>query len=155
MSRVFLIAATALVAVASTSVIATAKGGPRGAGLERMFEQFDTNQDGTITQAEIEAANAARFAEVDANGDGVLTVEEMVAHATVRDSDRLTRRIEARIDRLDANSDGALSLEEMADGSKRLDRMFDRIDANSDGAITKAEAEEARGRWMDRNGKSE
>ena len=147
MNKLSLLTATFLIGIASTAVIATAKGGPggeRGAGVDQMFERVDTNQDGAITRAEIEAAGAARFATADTDGDGFLTVEEMTAAAESHDSERRAKRVEARLDRLDANDDGKLSLEEMQAGSKRLDRMFDRLDADSDGAITKAEAEAAK-----------
>lgn len=42
----------------------------------RMFDRFDTNQDGYIGTAEINAMLAARFARMDANHDGVLTPDE-------------------------------------------------------------------------------
>jgi Ca2+-binding EF-hand superfamily protein len=153
MKKTTLLGATFLITLASTAVIAIAKGGPdharggeRGAAMERMFEELDTNADGELTRAEIEAAAATRFGEADADGNGQLTAEEMLAAREARDSTRLTRRIEARIERLDANGDGALSLEEMTASSERIDRMFERIDSNEDGVITKAEAEEMRSR---------
>ena len=148
MNKVALLTATFLIGVASTAVIATAKGGPgagpRGAGLEQMFERVDTNNDGAITRAEIEAASAARFAATDTNGDGFLSLEEMTTAAETESADRRAKRIEARLNWLDANDDGQLSLEEMQANDRRIDRMFEHLDANSDGSITKAEAEAAK-----------
>ena len=42
----------------------------------RMFERMDTNQDGYLDAAEINAMLARRFARMDANHDGVLTADE-------------------------------------------------------------------------------
>lgn len=42
----------------------------------RMFDRFDTNQDGYIDASEITAMLAARFARMDANHDGMLTPDE-------------------------------------------------------------------------------
>ena len=159
MNRVTLITATTLIALASTAVIATAKGGPgfgpRGGGIERMFEEFDTNQDGAITKAEIAAAAEARFAAADTNGDGLLSAEEMKTAAEARDSERRNKRIEARIDRMDTDGDGQISLTEMSARTDRLDRMFARLDADQDGSITQAELENAKGRRHGDRSKSE
>jgi len=45
----------------------------------RMFDRFDTNQDGFIDAQEINAILARRFARMDANHDGVLTPDERQA----------------------------------------------------------------------------
>jgi Ca2+-binding EF-hand superfamily protein len=42
----------------------------------RMFERMDTNNDGYLDAAEINAMLARRFARMDANHDGVLTADE-------------------------------------------------------------------------------
>ena len=46
---------------------------------ERLFEAFDANQDGTLTQAEVDQARQAKLAEFDADGDGSLSLEEYQA----------------------------------------------------------------------------
>src|SRR5690606_21458848 len=51
-------------------------GGPRGDRGARLFEQFDANGDGVITQAEIDEVRSSRLAEFDADNDGSLTLEE-------------------------------------------------------------------------------
>jgi hypothetical protein len=47
----------------------------------RAFARIDTNGDGFIDKAELDAASAQRFQRMDANGDGILTPEERAAHA--------------------------------------------------------------------------
>ncbi|MCR5878875.1 hypothetical protein [Phenylobacterium sp. J367] len=44
---------------------------------ERMFARLDTNKDGAITKAELDAASKARFEKADANKDGVLSGDEL------------------------------------------------------------------------------
>ncbi len=86
MKRSSLIAGTALVAVAlsSVAVLAHDRGDRQGRGegrIETMLERFDTNGDGAITMAEIEAAGVERFNTADTNGDGQLR-----RHATISES---------------------------------------------------------------------
>ena len=56
-------------------------GGGGGGGYDpaRAFARFDTNGDGFIDKAEIDAASAARFQRMDTNGDGILTPDERAA----------------------------------------------------------------------------
>jgi len=165
MNRKLLIATAAVIGIASTAVIATAhdrgNGPGKGHGPAALFERFDTNGDGTITKAEVEAAAAARFTEADSNGDGVLSAEEMTAAAEGRRANRRAERIAKRIEMHDANGDGMLSLEEVtaAAGDGRANKMFEHLDTDGDGTITKAEAEAAKpmrrgGRGWHGNGKN-
>ncbi len=128
------------------------RGGEHGAAI---FEMFDSNGDGRVTQAEMDALRAERFAEADANSDGLLSAEEMAAFAEARraerDANRRSQRIGRMIDHLDKDEDGMISLEEIsAEGPAR---MFERLDSNEDGAITREEAEAARGAMRERRGK--
>lgn len=122
----------------SAAPMALAQQGPGGQG--HRFEELDANSDGKITQAEMEAHRAARFAAADTDGNGSLSASEMTATAEQRKADRAARMIE----RIDANGDGEVSQEELANGSKRRGNGFDRMDANGDGEITKAEFEAAK-----------
>jgi len=154
MKRKYLIATAALIAVASTAVVATAhdRGAGQRGGPGMIFERFDINEDGQITRDEIVEAAAARFAETDANGDGMLSLEEMTAAAEERRAERVARGAERMLERADSDGDGMLSLEEATAAREggRFERMFDRIDADGDGVITQAEADEMRGRFMGR-----
>lgn len=70
-----LILALAVVSLGASSAVA---GGERA---QRWFDRLDTNQDGVISQAEVNARQAERFAKIDANGDGVISLEEYSARA--------------------------------------------------------------------------
>jgi len=157
----------ALVVLMGTSSVALAregqggegrKGGQRGAMLEQMFERTDINNDGKITQEEVDAVAAQRFNEADTNGDGLLSAEEMQAFAAAqretREQERRAARTERMISRLDTNDDGLLSQEELsARGPQDMfSRMLDRIDTDGDGAISEEELAEARAEMRDRRG---
>jgi hypothetical protein len=102
-------------------------GGAGGRG-HWLFQEMDTNHDGKISQAEIEAFEAARAAEIDANQDGVITADEIQAF---REKERAKRQA-AMLARMDTNGDGKISLEEYeAAQTWRLARM----DRNGDGTI--------------------
>jgi hypothetical protein len=55
----------------------SAKGDPA-----KSFARIDSNHDGFIDRAELDAFFAERFARLDKNGDGVLTADEMPGHKT-------------------------------------------------------------------------
>ncbi len=147
MKRTTLLAATALIAVASTSLIATAQSNPGNAGKSgamatMMLERFDTDGDGSVTRAEIDAVRAAGFEAADSDGDGLLNAEELAAWQEARRDERQAARAAARLARLDSDGDGMISAEELAAAGPPM-AMFDRLDADDDGSLTAAEIEAA------------
>ena len=56
-------------------------GGGPGGGYDpmRAFARIDTNGDGFIDKAELDAMSAERFQRMDTNGDGILTPDERTA----------------------------------------------------------------------------
>lgn len=136
-----------------TSTAAQARG--PGGGHERLsFEQLDTNGDGQITMAEMEARGAARFAATDTNNDGKLSKEELTAAG----SERMAKRVDRMLERLDADGDGALSQAELEDGRKgkgrgdRMEKRFERMDADGSGGISAEEFEAHAGKGKGRKG---
>ena len=87
MKKVTLTALTITVALGGLGVSSAVMASQRGQNMPS-FENFDTNGDGVITQAEVEAHGAAKFAESDANGDGYLDAEELQAQLEARRSER-------------------------------------------------------------------
>ncbi|PTE13531.1 hypothetical protein C5F44_13330 [Fuscovulum blasticum DSM 2131] len=115
-----------------------------------MFENFDamdTDKDGKVTQAEIDAWRAARFAEADADKDGFLSKEELVAMRLKEIEARMMKGAERMVGKLDADKDGKLSPAELP--ASRMDgRVFDLADADNDGSVTKEELADAM-KWLD------
>jgi len=105
----------------------------RGGKERASFSEIDTDGNGAITQAELQARAQMRFNTVDADGDGLVTAEEMSAQAR----DGVSRRVERMISRRDANDDGALSFDEMIGDS--AGKGFARMDADGDGSISEEE----------------
>lgn len=104
------------------------------------FDAIDADGNGEITQAEIDAAQAARFAAADTDSDGSLSVEELSVAMENWRSERAARASERILSRLDENEDGSLSAEELA-GGDRSARMFERLDKDDSGTISAEEAE--------------
>ena len=129
-STIPVIFAAAVIGLTAAAAPASAKRGMR------MFNQADTNKDGTVTKAEFDAARGALFARMDANGDGVIETSEL--RAWIR---ALPARIrDARFKSLDTNGDGKISADEYV---SRRKSMFDKIDANNDSSVDKAEFDKA------------
>jgi len=140
MKKTYWIAAV-LVAGLGVGVVGMASAHQGGPG-RISFETLDTNGDGKLTQAELEAQKAARFTATDTNGDGMLSADEMLAQGKARIGDRMAKRMEHRIgkmiERRDANGDGMLSISEM-EAMPKGGQLFKRLDANGDGAISAEE----------------
>jgi Ca2+-binding EF-hand superfamily protein len=106
-----------------------------------LFETFDVNDDGTLTQAEIEEVRQSRLTEFDANGDGSLSLEEYQALWV----DAMRERMVDRFQDHDDDGDGLVTAEEFGEP---FDRIVSRLDDNGDGQVTE---EEARSRHHDRD----
>jgi hypothetical protein len=106
-------------------------GGPgHGRHLERMIEEFDVNQDGTITQVEIDQARQDRLAAFDQNNDGSLTLEEYQALWL----DAMHARMVDRFQELDEDGDAIVTAEEFVGP---FDAMVVRLDRTGDGELTR------------------
>ena len=103
--------------------------GRHGGGAMRFFEQFDANQDGRLTQAEIDQVRQSRLAEFDQNGDGSLSLEEYQALWM----DAMRERMVDRFQSHDDDGDGLVTSEEFG---APFDRMISRLDRNGDGEVT-------------------
>jgi len=100
----------------------------RGAG-EGLFEAFDANQDGRLTQAEIDQARQAKLTEFDSDGDGSLTLEEYQALWL----DAMRERMVDNFQDHDDEGDGMVTAEEFGE---RYSGIVSRVDEDGDGAVT-------------------
>lgn len=107
---------------------------------DRLFDRLDTDRDGIIAFAEIEADRIAAFERMDADGSGTITASEVEALRDQADSaPQRGRRGVDPIRRMDRNRDGRISLNEF-DGPQGS--LLDRADFNGDGNIDRAELED-------------
>ena len=103
------------------------KGGNRKS-MRQAFERYDGNKDGVITQDEVDAIVAERFAEI-AGPDGTITLDQYRDAWTERSNRRQVRSFQ----RLDRDGDGSVTQSEYDNAS---DRMFSRLDRDGNGELT-------------------
>jgi len=76
--------------------------------MESILMPMDSDNNGSITRAEIESGAAAKATEIDANKDGSITAEEVVAY---REKQRL-QRLADEIKAMDQDGNGTVSGQE-------------------------------------------
>ena len=123
--------------------------------LDARFAQIDSNKDGSLTRAEVEAAHASfvkltravigrqmrqEFTATDSNKDGKISLAELTAAAPAPGKASAGKAFE----RFDSNKDRQVSPAELAAAAPNLkltgaDDFMKRFDANKDGKVTAAE----------------
>lgn len=101
--------------------------GGRG-GMHRTMLGFDTNEDGKLSQDEIDKSRADQLKKFDKNGDGSLTLAEY--EALWLDAKR--ERMVDRFQRHDGDGDGKVTQEEF---NSRFANMVKFMDSNGDGVL--------------------
>jgi hypothetical protein len=99
---------------------------------QRLLEDFDSNNDGKFTQAEVDQSRRERFAQFDTDKDGKLTLQEYQALWL----DAMRRSMVDRFQGLDDDGDATVTVEEFV---APFSKMVNRLDRNNDGAITRDE----------------
>lgn len=133
--------------------------------LEKHFDMIDTDKDGKLSQAELQAARQAmqdrrkqaleaKFKAADTDGDGALSRAEA--------EKALQPRIGKMFETADANKDGKVTREELQAAHKgpsgahrdKADKHFKAADKNGDGAVSREEADAASklhlAQWFDK-----
>jgi Ca2+-binding EF-hand superfamily protein len=96
---------------------------------EYLLESFDSNNDGRLTQAEVDQERRARFTQFDTDKDGKLTVQEYEALWL----DAMRRQMVDRFQGLDDDGDAVVTSEEFV---APFGKVVYRLDRNNDGEIT-------------------
>ena len=122
-------------------------------GVDSNFKAIDTNGDGTLSSAELGAAEGkvqqqrigqirgkldAEFTKLDTNKNGSLDKNEFMAAAP--NSSSVTPNGAAIVTKLDKNKDGKISADEYR---APVLSTFDRVDTNHDGTLSVAERQAA------------
>lgn len=132
------------VALAGTSVARGGfghHGGPLGGGAGAMImEQFDADQDGSLTKVEIDENIQSRLAAADSNGDGQLDLEEFQPILV----ELMRPRIVDAFQFLDADGSAAISIEEI---ERPVAKVVSRLDRNDDGTVTRDEMKKRHRGW--------
>jgi len=113
-------------------------GGPGGTAL---LDNFDTNDDGRVTQAEIDEARRQRLAGFDRDGNGELSLEEYQALWL----DAMRRPMVRQFQANDADASGGITVEEL---QARYEDVVRDLDRDGDGELTRDELRR-RGRGRD------
>jgi monoamine oxidase len=98
----------------------------------QLFERFDTDKDGAVTQSEIDAANAGSMTRFDSNKDGKLSLEEYEALWM----EKMRERMVSSFQRLDRDGDAIVTVEEF---SKPMLNIVTWVDSDGDGKVTRQE----------------
>lgn len=145
LAKTTIIGATVIALMGSVSIANAKQGEGKGKGQRISFEQLDTDGDGFITKADLQAAHEARFAKNDTDGDGFLSAEELEARTEKMGKRKgggegQSDRKKARMMRyMDENGDGKIALSEIP--TDRMERMIDKLDTDEDGKVSKEEFE--------------
>ncbi len=105
-------------------------GGPRHG--ERLLENFDRNNDGKLTQAEIDQTRSDRFTQFDTDKDGTLTLQEYQALWF----DAMRSRMVDRFQSLDDDGDAVVTNEEFL---APFGKVVNRRDRDDNGELTRDE----------------
>ncbi len=97
-----------------------------------LLERYDTNHDGTVTRAEMEAGLKAEFDAADKKHNGCLDPDETDAVNEARWAEGLSTTSTI----VDWNHDGCVDFKEFANTARSL---FDELDKNGDGKLTPEE----------------
>jgi Ca2+-binding EF-hand superfamily protein len=118
--------------------------GGHGGMMQQFTERYDANQDGRISQEEIDTNRTATHGQYDADKDGILNLAEFEKLWLEMNRQRLVREFQ----RFDADGDAKVTLDEY---KKPLQDMVARADHNNDGFLSRDDRRERRGmmhRWM-------
>jgi len=102
--------------------------GHGGRGMHRMLERFDTNEDGKLTQEELDGARKKLLAAHDGDKDGKLSLAEYEKLWLEVKRQRMVRSFQ----KVDRDGDASVTLDEFL---KPYAKIVERMDSNGDGAL--------------------
>ncbi|MCK0119018.1 hypothetical protein MWU61_00595 [Loktanella sp. F6476L] len=105
------------------------RGERRGGGMAFGALLNDANDDGAITQDEIDLFRTALVAGADASGEGDISIDEFQSIYL----ELMQERVAHSFERLDADDDGQITQAEM---DEKFGDIVERLDRNDDGALT-------------------
>ena len=135
--------ACAVAALVSFGSAPAAQSNDKDQAVQLVFQRFDANGDGKITNADFMKIGDQDFLAFDANKDGSVSKKEFLdpkphhlVNVSAADLAEAVKIWTRQFDQLDTDKNGVLS---EAEHQKAGKRSFAHMDANKDGAITLAE----------------
>ncbi|EIJ44143.1 hypothetical protein BegalDRAFT_3324 [Beggiatoa alba B18LD] len=132
----------ALVFALSTSTVAFARGGnpPPPPIPDEIVAQYDTDQDGVLSETEMQTLRTAEFTSADTNSDGSLSLSELQGAESSKKSTRISQAFTS----LDTDGNGVLSASEFVanqpdEASATLATLFALADTNGDAGLSLTE----------------
>lgn len=125
------------------------RGGHHGRGgmFGQIMQQADADDDGAVTQAEIDAFRAEIVANADASGEGDISLDEFEEIYLQLTRTRMVRAFQS----LDTDGDGVVTQAEM---DSRFGKIVERMDRNDDGKLDRNDrGRKGQGRMGKRDGK--
>ncbi len=113
-------------------------------GRGDIFERFDENEDGLLTEDEVDDKLWNKIAKADANDDGVVSVDELKEMHEPQVIVCLAPVLDRVFSQLDEDGDGLLTDAEVGGGVWAL---ISKADANQDGAISMMELDAKSDAW--------
>jgi len=129
MKKTLTVAGITLLALPAAAYAQDRHHGRDGRGMDNLMATYDMNDDGQITQEEVDGFRAARLAEFDTDGDGNLNLDEYQALWL----DAYRKRMVDNFQRHDDDGDGIVTVEEFSEDQSG---MVARLDSNDDGVLT-------------------
>lgn len=154
------LAAASVIGLGFGAVAMADQKGDRATKKAEKIQQFDTNGDGKLDEAEREAIRLSKFAEFDTDGSGSLSRAEI----TTRQQAKLSEELDRYFSNEDANGDGVISVDEFgatrkakrgerkAKRGERRAEALEKFDADGDGTLNDAERAAAREAGFERRG---
>jgi Ca2+-binding EF-hand superfamily protein len=146
----YAVAVGSLIAALGTSYVAIAADTE---AAEAEIRMMDMDRDGKLSATEHANGSKRMFGKMDVNGDGTVTAAEMDAAQSAMPPDPNARAMSSqdKIKAIDTNKDGSLSAEEHAIGAKT---MFEKMDKDKDGFLTAVELQKGRDALLGRKARS-
>jgi hypothetical protein len=140
-----------ILSICAFSGNASAADHPNEGLIDAQFKTMDTDGDGRLSPDEHAAGAKRMFDAMDSNKDGTVTIAEMdAAHRNVPGKEPKNSDLSSieKIKVVDQNGDGLLSADEHAAGSRK---MFSKMDADRDGFLSRAELTAGHEKMLKRN----
>jgi len=106
------------------------RGGKHGNPIRALLKNADLNDDGSLTQEELDTYRAKQVADADADGDGNISLAEFETIWLAQTNQRMVRAFQ----RLDRDASGSIT---KAEQDKPFANLVERMDRNGDGKLNK------------------